>query len=56
MQKLWYAVQNESQDAWDYGSYDLQEAKEMAKQAGAKLLAVIENAETDPFCVDEIYI
>ena len=46
--KKWYAVQKESSDAWDYGSYDLDEAVKMLKEQGHGLIAIID--EEDSFC------
>lgn len=46
----WYAVQETSEDAWDYGSSDFEEAKAMLKKQGHGLIAVINN----DFCEDEI--
>ena len=36
------------------GSYDLEEAKEMCRENGYKLIAVIDISGDDPVCVDEI--
>lgn len=33
MKKTWYAVQIGEDDAWDWGSYDYDEAVEMAERA-----------------------
>lgn len=51
--RKWYAVQRESSDAWDNGSYDYNEAVEMLKEQGCGLIAVIN--EGTSFCEDEIY-
>ena len=48
---IWYAVQEDSEDAWDYGSHNFDEAKLMLKDQGCGLIAVIENGD---FCKDEI--
>ena len=48
--KYWYAVQEKSEDAWDNGSSNFEEAKAMLKEQGSGLIAVIEN----DFCVEEI--
>ena len=53
MNRVWYAVQYESADAWDYGSYNYEEACEMLKNQGRGLIAVIDT-ETY-FCLDEIF-
>lgn len=52
MKKYWYAVQKAREDAWDYGSHDLEEAKQMLKEQGYGLIAVID--EDSSFCEDEI--
>lgn len=46
----WYAVQENREDAWDYGSYDYSEAVRMLREQGHGLIAVIENHT----CVEEI--
>lgn len=53
--KYWYAVMKDrDDDDWGTGSYDLDEAKTMARQYGAEAyIAVIEESE-NPVCVDEI--
>lgn len=47
---IWYAVQEDSEDAWDYGTHNLDEAKLMLEDQGCGLIAVIEN----DCCVKEI--
>lgn len=49
---VWYAVQKERTDAWDFGSHDYEEAVRMLKEQGHGLIAVID--EKDGFCVKEI--
>ena len=50
----WYAVEKDREDNdWGYGSYDLEEAKEMLKNFPNGLIAVIEEGD-DPICVEEI--
>lgn len=49
---MWYAVQEERTDAWDFGSHDYEEAVRMLKEQGHGLIAVID--EKDGFCVKEI--
>lgn len=55
--KLWYAVQKDREDDWGNGSYDLDEAKEMARELREDypdaLIAVIREND-DPECIDEI--
>ena len=60
-EKMWYAVQVDGYDAWDYGSYDLDEAKKMALGELDKLgdgvdavIAFIDEDPDDPFCVGGI--
>lgn len=48
----WYAVQGSSSDAWDNGSYDIEEAKRMLREQGFGLIAVID--EDAAFCMEEI--
>lgn len=48
--KKWYAVQEQSSDEWDNGSFDFEEAKAMLKKQGYGLIAVI----VDDFCEEEI--
>lgn len=50
---IWYAVQEDSTDAWDHGSYDLDEAKEMLREQGHGLIAVIEESENS-VCIEEM--
>lgn len=52
MKNIWYAVQIDSTDAWDYGSYDYDEAVEMLNQQGRGQIAII-NEDTS-FCEGEI--
>lgn len=51
--KKWYAVQNETTDAWDFGSYDLEEAIGMANETGCDIIAVID--EENEFCLEELH-
>lgn len=48
----WYAVVRDSNDLWDYGSHDLEEAKEMLKSQGFGTIAVIDN----DLCEDTITV
>lgn len=50
----WYAVQQDTTDAWDYGSYDLAEAIRMANDDQADIIAVIEEGY-DTLCVKELH-
>ena len=48
----WFAVQEDSADAWDNGSHNYDEAVEMLLEQGHGLIAVI-NEDTN-YCVQEI--
>ena len=48
----WYAIQKTREDAWDYGTHDLEEAKKMLKEQGYGLIAVID--EESNTCEEEI--
>lgn len=50
--RLWYAVQMSPDDDWGTGSFDFDEAVEMAQSIGAQLIAVIENGE----CTREVWL
>lgn len=60
--KLWYAVMMDREDTdWGYGSFDLDEAKAMAREYEEGYIAVIDenydedgNAMSDGLCVGEI--
>ena len=50
--KLWYAVQVNAEDSWDYGSFDKEEALRMLNGSeDYQLIAVIEN----DVCIEEIW-
>ena len=50
----WYAVMKDNDDAdWGYGSYSLDEAKEMVKNYPDGYIAVIDEGN-DPICIEEI--
>lgn len=53
--KIWYAVQETSEDPWDNGSYDYEEALEMlldvVSETGRGLIAVID--EDTQTCIEE---
>lgn len=55
---LWYAVQQDPSDDWSTGSYDRDEAAQMARAQLADypdtLIAVIDKSTSNPVCVDEI--
>lgn len=61
--KLWYAVMMDREDNdWGDGSFDLDEAKAMAREYEEGYIAVIDanydengNATTDGLCVEEIF-
>ncbi len=49
--KYWYAVEMDAEDNdWGDGSYDLEEAKEMARKYPEGQIAVIKEGD-DPICV-----
>lgn len=54
----WYAVLATSEDDWSKGSFDLDEAKSMAREIRKKhpgaMIAVIDNSLDYPFCSDMI--
>lgn len=54
--RKWYAVMRDREDDdWGYGSYDIDEAKQMLteEESGEAYIAVIAEGE-NPVCVDEI--
>lgn len=54
MKKIWYAVLRDAEDNdWGYGSFDLDEARKMAKKYPAGRIAVIDDGD-DPICIEEI--
>ncbi len=55
MKNIWYAVLKDKDDNdWGTGSYDLEEAKHMAKEWGNEVyIAVIEEGN-DPICIEVI--
>lgn len=51
----WYAVMMDNDDNdWGTGSYNLSEAKEMVRKYPEGYIAVIDEGNGDPVCVDEI--
>lgn len=57
MKKLWYAVlENEDDNDWGYGSFSLNEAKEMCLKLESKdsYIAVVEDDGYDSLCIAEI--
>lgn len=58
--KKWYAVIEDRDEnyvhEWDWGSYDLDEAKKMCLEIGndEAYIAVIDITDDDPMCVAEI--
>lgn len=56
-QKIWYAVQTSPEDDWGTGSYDIDEAKTMARAQlddyPETLIAVIQEGK-NPTCLEEI--
>lgn len=60
MKKYWFAVEMDEEDGdWSTGSFDWNEAVEMAKRMNAYQIATIDgnyneegNETTDPVCID----
>lgn len=53
--KLWYAVMRDRDDNdWGYGSFDLEEAKAMARNLGGDAYIVVIDDGDDPIAIDEI--
>ena len=50
---VFYAVQETSEDPWDYGSYKREKAIKMLKEQGHGQIAVIDHYDT--FCLDVMY-
>ena len=57
MSKLWYAAVADETDDWGYGSYELNKAKQMARELEDNnvYIAVIDTSDNDPMCVAIIY-
>ena len=55
---MWYAVMKNREDDWGTGSYNLDEAIEMArmqrKDYPETVVAVIDNHTSNPVCIKEI--
>lgn len=51
---IWFAVQRTSEDAWDYGSSDLEEAKRMLLEQGEGEIAVLDTESS--YCVEAVGI
>lgn len=64
MKKLWYSILKDREDNdWGSGSFDKDEAIEMAKRNDCKLIAVIDanydeegNPITDGLCIKEMEV
>ncbi|MBR0341548.1 MAG: hypothetical protein IJH64_04785 [Oscillospiraceae bacterium] len=56
MTKTWYAAMRDHDDNdWGTGSYNLDDAKEMARNMGEDAyIAVIDMSGNEPMCIDEI--
>ncbi len=53
--KIWYAVMRDREDNdWGYGSFDLEEAKAMARNLGGDAYIVVIDDGDDPVAIDEI--
>lgn len=55
VEREWYAVLYDPSDAWDYGSYDFDEAVSMANADEADIIAVIDDHTDDPICIKELH-
>lgn len=56
-EKCWFAVQKDCEDSeWGFGSYDYDEAYEMAVRNGCSQIAVIDESGNEPMCIDVIEI
>lgn len=57
-EKMWYSVQVGGYEAWDDGSYDLEEAKIMAlnemEEGDEVIIAAIDESTSNPVCVNQI--
>ena len=53
MNRIWYAVQENPEDGWDYGSYDFNVAREMLMQQGKGLIAEIDTKTN--FCLNQFW-
>lgn len=55
-EKIWYAVMTDLEDTdWGYGSHNLCEAKDMARNYGKDAYIAVINEGTEPICVREIH-
>lgn len=53
--KIWYAVMRDRDDNdWGYGSFDLEEAKKMARDLGGDAYIVVIDDGDDPVAIEEI--
>ena len=53
--KYWYAVMRDrDDDDWGYGSYNLDEAKQMARNYGDEAYIAVIDEGDNPVCVEEI--
>ena len=53
--RTWYAaVMDREDNDWGHGSYDLEEAKKMARKLGEGSLVIVIDDGNDPIAVDEI--
>lgn len=56
VEAYWYAVMRDCDDQdWGYGSYDLDEAKEMCEKYPEGYIAVIDNSTDNPVCIEEMH-
>jgi len=56
VEAYWYAVMRDCDDQdWGYGSYVLDEAKEMCEKYPEGYIAVIDNNTDNPVCIEEMH-
>lgn len=55
---IWYAALRDKEDTdWGYGSHNIEEAKQMCLnfESSDAYIAVIDDTNDDPICINEIY-
>lgn len=53
--EYWYAAMKDRDDTdWGYGSFDLEEAKQMAQNLGEEAYIAVIKEGNDPICIEEI--
>ena len=43
LDRVWYAVQKERTDSWDFGSYHLDKAIEYLREQGCRLIVIVDD-------------